>query len=199
MSEQKHYFTDNRNLPSDRKEHSFRFSGHVYSFVTDHGVFSKTGVDQGTEILLDAIKDRELHGSILDLGCGYGVIGIVLAKTYPGCKIDCIDVNARAVELAKENAKRNHVTIQVFESDGYANVPGKYDVVVSNPPIRTGKKIVYGLFEGTYEHLEKDGIFLCVVRKQQGASSAQKKLTEIFGNCNIISKHKGYWVLMSVR
>lgn len=156
-------------------------------------------MDQGTSILLDALKEFPFTGDVLDMGCGYGVIGIVLAKTHPNIHVTACDINARAVELTKINAEKNQVSLEVKESNGFESIPGKYDAILMNPPIRTGKENVYQLFDGAYQHLKQDGKFFCVIRKQQGAPSAQKKLLELYQNCEIQAKSKGYWVLECTR
>ncbi len=194
-----HYFTDNRNLEENRKEHSFRFSGHLYTFVTDNGVFSKTGVDRGTEILLEACLDEHLYGRVLDLGCGYGVVSAVLGTAFPSVKMTAVDINPRAVELTQINCAQNHVPCDAFVSDGFAAVDGLFSHVVTNPPIRAGKAVIYGMFEDSFRHLVRRGTLIAVIRRKQGAESAVKKLTEIFGNCEVISRDKGYWVLRSTK
>lgn len=191
-----HYFTDNRNLTENRKEHSFRFSGYLYTFTTDNGVFSKTGVDYGSQVLLNNAVELDLKGSVLDMGCGYGVLSIVLKHTFPECSVTGVDVNPRAVELTVLNAEKNGTEIDTFVSDGYVAVESKFDTIVTNPPIRTGKKVIYKMFEDASEHLNEGGNFMAVVRKQQGAESAVKKLTEVFGNCEVIDRDKGYWILL---
>lgn len=194
-----HYFTDNTNLENNRKEHSFRFSGHTWTFITDNGVFSKTGVDRGTEILLKSCASLPLNGRVLDLGCGYGPVSVVIGTLFPSVEMAAVDVNPRAVELTKENTERNGVKCQAMVSDGFENVEGTFSAVITNPPIRAGKKVIYRMFEDAYAHLEEGGMFLAVIRKQQGAESAQKKLTEIFGSCDMICREKGYLVLKCVR
>ena len=190
-----HYFTDNRNLEENRKEHSFRFSGHYYTFVTDNGVFAKTGVDPGTEILLKACADQILPGRTLDLGCGYGVVSVVLGSLVPRAKMSAVDINPRAVELCELNCAQNRVTCNAFVSDGFAEVNGMFRQIITNPPIRAGKKVIYKMFEDAFAHLETGGAFYAVIRRKQGAESALKKLTEVFGNCDVIERDKGYWVL----
>jgi len=193
-----HYFTDNRNLEMNRKEHSFRFSGHLYTFTTDNGVFSKTGVDYGTMVLLEAAAGRPLSGSILDLGCGYGVISVVLKDLYPESAMTSVDINPRAVELTQLNCDQNHTESRVLVSDGFSRLKeSSFDAVITNPPIRAGKKVIYHLFDGAYDHLHKDGRLMLVIQRKQGAESALKKLEELFGNCTVVSRDRGYWVLES--
>ena len=192
-----HYFTDNHNLSENRKEHSFRFSGHLMTFITDNGVFSKTGIDQGTSILLSSLINQNIQGSVLDLGCGYGVISISVKKAFPHCDVTAIDINSRAVELTKLNCEKNGVLCDVFVSDGFTSIDDTFDVILTNPPIRTGKKVIYKMFEDAYDHLNKNGLFFAVIRRKQGAESALRKFEEIFGNAEVIAREKGYWVLKS--
>lgn len=189
-----HYFTDNRNLPQNRKEISFRFSGISYNLITDNGVFSKTEVDFGTWVLLDTLKDEPISGRVLDVGCGYGVIGIVLTTLFKTVTMG-VDVNPRALGLAEENSKLNKVDVDFKLSNCLDEVEGNFNVIVTNPPIRAGKKIVHQIFEQSFDHLEANGCLYVVIRKQQGAESAIKKIKEVFKNCEVIRKEKGYWIL----
>lgn len=192
-----HYFSDNRHLAENRKEISFRFWCFHYSFITDNGVFSKGGVDVGTRIFLTILVQQDALGlHVLDMGCGYGPIGITLAKIYPKTKFEMVDVNPRAVRLAQENALRNKVEAKIYTSNVYESVNGNtFSDIVCNPPIRAGKRIVYTIFEEAYAHLVYEGTLWVVIRKQQGAKSAIHKLTEVFHNCAIVHKEKGYFIL----
>jgi 16S rRNA (guanine1207-N2)-methyltransferase len=142
---------------------------------------------------------ENVAGRVLDLGCGYGVVGIVLKKLYPETAVLSTDVNPRALELAELNCKKNHTECEVRLSDGFANIPESFELVITNPPIRTGKKVIYPMFEDAFSHLVPGGVFLAVIRRQQGAESALKKLKEIFGNCEVTERKKGYWILKSIR
>ena len=194
-----HYFTDNRDLEKNRKEHSFRFSGRLYNFITDNGVFSKKGVDYGTRALLEALEGETLRGPILDLGCGYGAVGIVMKSEYPAERVVCADINPRAAELTEENCRLNRAECEVYVSDGFAQLECSFRTIITNPPIRAGKAVIYRLFEESFAHLEKDGVLYVVIRKQQGAESAVRKLTDIFGNCERLEQNKGYWILKSIK
>lgn len=194
-----HYFTDNSDLEQNRKEHSFRFFGHDYTFVTDNGVFAKGGVDYGSMVLLESTV-KEIRGSVLDLGCGYGTISIIVKGEQPSCSVTAVDVNPRAVELTALNAAKNHVEVETLVSDGFANLNGRmFDVILTNPPIRAGKKVIYRLFAESYDHLRENGMLFVVIRRQQGAESAVKELQRISGNCEVINRDRGYWVLKCVR
>ena len=193
-----HYFTDNRQLAHNRKEISFRFLGVNYTFLTDAGVFSKDHVDQGSLILLSEVCKQTVSGSLLDYGCGYGAVACVLKKQfdYP---VYAVDVNSRAVELTKENAKRNNVEIEVEWIDEAWETSQRFSMVVLNPPIRAGKEVIYQMFQKAYDLLEEDGSLWIVIRKQHGAASAQKELIRIFDNCENTKKEKGFYVFCSKR
>lgn len=192
-----HYFTDNRHLSENRKEISFRFWCFTLSFITDNGVFSKDGVDFGSRVLIETLcEQKELGEQMLDVGCGYGPIGISLKKAFPNSHMTMIDVNPRAVYLAKENAKHNDVEAEILVSNVYEEITGNtFTDIITNPPIRAGKKIIYQIFEEAYPHLVPGGHLWVVIRKAQGALSAKAFIEQIYGNCEIINKEKGYFIL----
>lgn len=194
-----HYYTDNRQLPHDRKEISFRFSGLNFTFQTDSGVFSRDRVDTGTAILLNALAKEGLKGRILDMGCGYGVIGIVAGKAFAGTEVVMADVNPRAVECAVSNAQRNGADCKILVSDGFKQIEGSYNIIISNPPIRAGKAVIYTMFEDSVRFLEPEGRLYLVMRKQHGALSAVRKLEELFDTVEIITKDKGFFVIRACR
>lgn len=195
-----HYFTDNRQLEQNRKDFSFRFSCFTYFFVSDNGVFAKDGIDFGSRFLMETIEKDGLSGSVLDVGCGYGTIGTVLGKLFPEVSFDMIDVNPRAIELAKINAEKNDVKANVFLSNGFENVSSKqYNSIITNPPIRAGKELIYHFFSESHNHLQFGGDLWVVIRRQHGGDSAKKYIEGIFGNCEIISKKKGFYVLKATK
>ncbi len=194
-----HYFTDNRDLPSNRKTHTYEFASHTFSFVTDEGVFSRNEVDYGTEVLLKSTVKEDLKGDLLDLGCGYGVIGIVLKTLFPSIAVTAGDVNPRAVELTRLNSLNNSAEVKALVSDRFQDIPGSFDVILTNPPIRAGKETVYGMYQDSYEHLKPGGLFLAVVRRKQGAETSTRKIEEIFGACKVVVRDKGYWILKAIR
>ena len=191
-----HYFTDNRQLAQNRKELPFRFSCFTFSFTSDNGVFSKSEVDYGSYAFLKTLEHAELGNKILDVGCGYGVLGIIIKKLKPASQLTMVDINPRAIELAKINAINNEVEVNIKESDCYKEINDHdYTDIITNPPIRAGKEIIYRIFEEAYEHLMPGGNLWVVIRKQHGALSAQKRIGIVFGNCEIINKEKGYFIL----
>lgn len=191
-----HYFTDNRQLAQNRKDLSFRFSCFNLTFVSDNGVFCKDYIDEGTIVLLNCISKQNLGKKILDVGCGYGTIGITLKKCFPESSIDMVEINPRAIELAQLNAKKNECDVHIFKSDVYSNVEDvDYTDIVTNPPIRAGKKVIYKIFKEAHDHLSTGGHLWIVIRKNHGALSAKRYIEEVFGNCEIIEREKGYFVL----
>ena len=189
-----HYFT-NENLPSDIRENICVVLGKKFEFLTDNGVFSKDGLDFGSRLLLESIPLEEVGGKILDMGCGYGVFGIVLAKILL-VKVDMVDVNLRALHLSKRNAKLNDVTnlVSIFESNCYQNISTKYSTIITNPPIRAGKKIVYDIVMNARDHLENGGNLFLVIRKEQGAKSLIVDLEKVY-TVKVLEKKKGFFII----
>ena len=187
------YF-NNENLPSNITKIDCFIRGKKFTFNSDNGVFSKNGVDFGSRLLLDFIPLEEVGGKILDLGCGYGVIGIVLNK-LTGANVDMVDVNLRALHLTEMNVAANKCqNINVFESNVYENINTKYTSIVTNPPIRAGKKVIYDMLFNAKEYLTDDGNLYFVIRKQQGAKSMMSDLEKEY-NLEIIEKKKGYYII----
>lgn len=192
-----HYFT-----VSPESEHlhlslNYNYRGYSLSFATDKGVFSRTEIDQGSDLLLSYLPET-LNGSLLDMGCGYGTLGISIAKTIPSLTVDMVDVNERAILLTKENCQKNHVKANVFSSDGFSNVTEKYQTIVTNPPIRAGKQVIYAMFKEAKDHLLAQGALYIVIRKQQGAPSAKTYLETIFPSVSVIGKKSGFWIIQCI-
>ena len=189
------YYQNNEDLKSEPKTFKVTVDGLDFTIKTDNGVFAKSGVDYATEILL---KNAEIsqNSCILDVGCGYGIIGVFMAKKY-GCKVEMIDVNPRAINLAKDNLELNNLSGDVYLSDCFENVKNKYDFIISNPPIRAGKKVIYRIYEEAKDHLNPGGAFYIVIQKKHGAPSTIEKLESIYENVEIIYKKKGFFVIKS--
>ena len=195
-----HYFTNDENAISDEREFQVEVLGRKFNFITDIGVFSKGELDDASRLLIETFDSLELLGDILDVGCGYGAIGIALASNRPNDQVHMIDVNRRAVDLANRNAELNGVkNACAYESNCYQNVDTKFSNIVSNPPIRAGKKIVHQILEEAFDYLEDEGTLMVVIGKQHGAASAQAKMREVFGNVERIQRKKGFWILQSVK
>ena len=167
-----HYFT-NDYVKSEEKTVKVIIKNTHLKFIVDNGVFSKKGLDFGTRTLLENIQD--IKGDVLDFGCGYGPIGIFIKKTSSS-NVDMIDINDRAISLAKKNAKLNEVDVNIFKSNIYENIDKKYDYIITNPPIRVGKKILYEILFKAKEYLKENGKLLFVINKNGGAKSVLKDL-----------------------
>ena len=190
------YF-ENVNLPSKIIEYEAYFLGTKFIFKADNGVFSKEKLDFGTRLLLESLPMKQMSGDVLDLGCGYGVVSIILSK-FVNANFDAVDVNRRALHLFEMNIKLNKVSdINFFESDCYENVDKKYDYIITNPPIRAGKEVVYKMLRGAKDHLKEGGSLYFVMRKDHGAKTAIKDISDIY-NCEIITKEKGFFVIKCI-
>ncbi|MBQ1533303.1 MAG: class I SAM-dependent methyltransferase [Erysipelotrichaceae bacterium] len=193
-----HYYTDNKDLSSDRKEFTYYFDNEVFRFTTDNGVFSKENVDYGSYILIRTVYQKDLGESLLDLGSGYGPIGIILKRFHPQLQVEMAEVNSRAVELSVLNSRNNHTEdIKVHLCEDILALDHKFDTIVLNPPIRAGKKVIYELYEKAEKMLNEGGHLYIVIRKAQGAMSSIKKLETLFENVEVIEKDKGYLVIDS--
>ncbi len=195
MSE--HYYTENPTSGHDERRIALRALGRELTFTTDAGVFSRDGLDRGTEVLLDALP--ELSGRVLDLGCGWGAVGVALGAKYPALEIVMTDINQRAVDLARRNLAANGVRAEVVQGDGFAAVEGAFDAIITNPPIRAGKAVIYGLFAQARDFLKPGGALYIVIRKQQGAPSALKYLKELYGDAEVIDRGSGFHVIRARR
>ena len=187
------YFT-NQKLKSNIKKINCLVRRKKFEFYTDNGVFSKDGLDFGSRLLLDFIPLEEVGGKVLDLGCGYGIIGIIINK-ITGAIVHMVDVNLRALHLADMNIELNKCeNIYAYESNCYESIDEKFNSIITNPPIRAGKKVVYEMIMGAKDYLEKDGKLFLVIRKQQGAKSMIRDLGEIY-DVSVLVKKSGYYVL----
>ncbi len=189
-----HYFENDKNLKSEIKELSYKYDSSFFAFYSDNGVFSKNSIDYGSKLLLESyLKNARNDIKVLDVGCGYGFIGIVIG-VITSSYVDMIDVNKRAVHLTQKNIKRyKDFKGSSFISDAYENIDKKYNVIITNPPIRVGKNKVLEILEGAFDHLEEDGELYFVIRRDQGALSI-KKILESTQKIEIINKDKGYFV-----
>lgn len=188
-----YYFTNDENLKSEIRTNKVIIGNLPFTFYTDNGVFSKKGLDFGTRTLLESLEN--ISGEVLDLGCGYGPIGIYLAKKYNVIP-DMVDVNRRSIDLCLKNIKLNNIQANVFESDGYSNITKKYDYIITNPPIRVGKVKLYSLLFEASNHLKKDGEMWLVVHKDQGAKTLVKDLEKCY-EVVIKNKNKGFYIIMA--
>ena len=188
------YFDNDNNIKHNKKIIEFYFNDKNYNLYSDNGVFSKDKFDYGTRLLLDSIDISKLSGNVLDLGCGIGVVGIILGTINKNINIDMIDINERAISLVRDNLTLNKVKANVFSSDVYSNVNKKYDYIITNPPIRAGKEVVRKFLLGGYDYLNVNGILYFVMRKDHGVKSMIKELESKY-NVTIVNKDKGFYIV----
>lgn len=192
------YFTKNPTTQKEIYKFDWNLGKDRFYFYTSNSVFSKKGVDFGSMVLIETVikENANFSGNILDLGCGYGPIGVMLAKLVEKSNVTMSDVNERALELAKMNAEENKVSsrVKTLSSSAFENINENFDMIVTNPPIRAGKEVIFSFYEGAYEHLNKGGHLYVVIQKKQGAPSTKEKLESLFGNCETAEKKSGYFI-----
>jgi 16S rRNA (guanine1207-N2)-methyltransferase len=195
------YYTPNPHVVHELHTWNFTLLGNQLIFTTDNGVFSKRTVDFGSRVLIENVNIAKMPGgNILDLGCGYGPIGLALAKANPNRKFEMVDVNNLALSLAQKNATQNQIeNVKIYNSDIYNDINTKFAGIITNPPVRAGKKVVDAMISGAIQHLIVGGTLTVVLQKKQGAPSAKKLMQSLFGNCEIIKKDKGYYILESMK
>lgn len=196
-----HYFIDKQHTEADFFEFCDSVLNYELCFRSCDSIFSKNKIDDGTRALLNAIdKKCNLVGKGLDLGCGLGVIGIALIKRF-NVIFDMVDINNTAVKLSNHNLMLNNVqhNAKAFYSDGFREVKNNYDFIITNPPIKTGKKLLFSLMEGCFNHLKTNGQLILVIRKDHGMQSLKEYLINLFGNCEIMERNKGYYILQTIK
>jgi 16S rRNA (guanine1207-N2)-methyltransferase len=191
-----HYYINDETLSHDLKNIDITINQTTLKFQTDKGVFSKTGLDYGTRVLLENIHLTDQEIKVIDMGCGYGPIGLYVAKTYPKSFVYMIDVNQRAVDLVLKNKELNRIkNVEISQGFLFEKIKHQVDVILTNPPIRAGKQVVFALYEQAYQKLNSGGILYVVIQKKQGAPSSKDKIESLFGHVDILDKNKGYWIL----
>ncbi len=188
-----HYFENDENLKSKEQQILVNICDIPFQFMTDYGAFSKKGLDFGTRSLLETIDVSKIQGKVLDFGCGYGPIGIYIAKTTNN-EVHMIDINRRVLGLARKNVSLNHVNVNIYESNIYENVKEKFDFIISNPPIRVGKEILYKILFQAKDYLNTNGELWIVINKDQGAKSVAKDLEKEYF-VDIVNKKKGFYII----
>jgi len=191
-----HYFENDKNLKSEIRELSYKYNSSFFIFYSDNGVFSKNNIDYGSRLLIETyLKENDINEKrILDVGCGYGFLGIMISRVTDSY-VEMIDINKRAVHLTNMNIKRyKDFKGKTYVSNVYENVEGKYDIIITNPPIRIGKEKLLEILIGAFDHLEDNGLLYYVIRKDQGALSIKKILEENSINVEIINRDKGYFI-----
>ena len=195
-----HYFENDINVKSEIRELSYKYNSSFFMFYSDNGVFSKNSIDFGSRLLLETYFEENLTNKrVLDVGCGYGFLGIMIGNITDSY-VEMVDINKRAVHLTNMNIKRyKDFKGKTYVSDGYSAVLDKYDIIITNPPIRVGKDKVLQILLGAFDHLEKDGLLYYVIRKDQGALSIKKNLEENGIQVNVINRDKGYFIFKANR
>lgn len=191
-----HYFTNNENLKSERRIIKYNYDSSCFAFLSDNGVFSKNKIDYGSNLLIHClIHNKKDYQNFLDVGCGYGFLSIVLSKmlNIPGIGID---INKRALKLAQENVKLNKVSVSFLESNIYEQISDKYDLIITNPPIRAGKTTVLKILKEASCHLTQSGELWFVIRKDQGAKSIMSELENTY-QLEIKEKSKGFYIILA--
>ena len=205
-----HYFSEKQEVKSDKKIIKYTIENKNFEFITDNGVFSKTKVDFGTDVMLKVFlrenqNKKNQKFDVLDIGCGYGVVSVIIKSFFENTKIISSDVNERALELTKENLLKNNAIknenkeFEIRKSFAFDNISEKFDVILSNPPIRAGKQTIFQIYEKSSEHLNSNGEFYCVIQTKHGAKSTQKKLEEIFRNCETLEINAGYRIFRCIK
>lgn len=192
-----HYFENDENIKTNEIKRDVFIGDNRYSFITDNGVFSKKGLDFGTRTLLESLDLSKIKGNVLDMGCGYGPIGIYVAKNT-SASVHMVDVNRRSLDLAIKNADLNKVSVNIYESNSYENVTEKFDFIISNPPIRVGKSILYGILMDAKKYLKEGGELWIVIHKDQGAKTVMKDLEREY-NVTLVTKNKGFYIICCVK
>ncbi|WP_163971935.1 class I SAM-dependent methyltransferase [Oceanobacillus halotolerans] len=195
-----HYFSNIPQSKSSPKTWKYQLRGKEYTFTSDVGVFSKDEVDFGSRFLVEKFEEPTIDGDFLDLGCGYGPLGITLADYYPNRHVVMVDVNERALVLAEDNARQNDIdNVEVKQSDRFSSLlDRKFAAIITNPPIRAGKRIVHAILEESKSCLLEQGEIWVVIQKKQGAPSVREKLNTVFGNVEVVARNKGYYLLKAV-
>ena len=191
-----HYFTNNTNLKSEIRTLTYKYENTPFEFFSDNGVFAKNKIDYASRLLIETFlenhKDVKKSNTLLDVGCGYGFLGIVAGKLLD-INIELVDINKRALHLCGRNIKLNEVRGKAYESNAYECVKNKYDYIITNPPIRAGKNTVLEILEGAKNHLLDNGELWFVINKDQGAKSIKKTLEEVY-NIEVLAKNKGFYI-----
>ena len=194
-----HYYTDNSQLASNPRSFDYYFDNEKFIFTTDNGVFCKENVDYGSYLLIKNTFRQALGNRLLDLGCGWGPVGIVIKRFNPDIEVTAVDVNSRAVQLTNLNAVQNKTLIKACLCTDILTLNLLFDSIILNPPIRAGKVVIYDLYDKAYHTLRENGSLYIVIQKKQGASSSVNKLSELFKTVTVLDREGGYWVIQAIK
>lgn len=194
-----HYYTDNSEMTSKPRSFDYYFDNEKFIFTTDNGVFCKENVDYGSYLLIKNTFRQALGNRLLDLGCGWGPVGIIIKRFNPDIEVTAVDVNSRAVELTNLNAVQNKTLIKACLCTDILTLNLLFDSIILNPPIRAGKVVIYDLYDKAYHTLRENGSLYIVIQKKQGASSSVNKLSELFKTVTVLDREGGYWVIQAIK
>ena len=194
-----HYYTDNSQLASNPRSFDYYFDNEKFIFTTDNGVFCKENVDYGSYLLIKNTFRQALGNKLLDLGCGWGPVGIIIKRFNPDIEVTAVDVNSRAVQLTNLNAVQNKTLIKACLCTDILTLNLLFDSIILNPPIRAGKVVIYDLYDKAYHTLRENGSLYIVIQKKQGASSSVNKLSELFKTVTVLDREGGYWVIQAIK
>lgn len=194
-----HYYTDNSQLASNPRSFDYYFDNEKFIFTTDNGVFCKENVDYGSYLLIKNTFRQALGNRLLDLGCGWGPVGIIIKRFNPDIEVTAVDVNSRAVQLTNLNAVQNKTLIKACLCTDILTLNLLFDSIFLNPPIRAGKVVIYDLYDKAYHTLRENGSLYIVIQKKQGASSSVNKLSELFKTVTVLDREGGYWVIQAIK
>jgi 16S rRNA G1207 methylase RsmC len=193
-----HYFSEKPRSSFIREKFSTTIKGEEFIINSGSGIFSTTEIDKGSRLIVENAKI--VGKNILDLGCGYGIIGIAMKRFHPDSEVLMVDINERAVRMAKENCSENNVECAVLKSDIFSNLKNSFfDVILTNPPFSAGKNVCKEFIRQSYLHLNKGGTLQLVAPHNKGGESLKKYMLEVFGNAGELSKKSGYRVYISIK
>ncbi len=186
-----HYFSEKQSSPFKLKKIHFSLGGQDFYFYTAPGVFSRTRIDKGSTFLVKTATIKD-NWKVLDLGCGYGPVGIIIKKLNPKAEVWLSDVNERAIKLTLMNAELNKVDVKVLKSNSFENLNAYFDTILFNPPQAAGLKLCFKMVEDSYNHLKDGGMLQLVARQNTGGRRFEKLMLELFGNVEPIRGHKEF-------
>ncbi len=193
QSDTDHYYSAQPAAKSQPEQFTISVREVELTLTSDRGVFSHGRLDDGTLRLLKKMELPEA-GDFLDLGCGYGVIGLVAAKLRPEAHVTMVDINERATRLAADNAQANGISnVEVLTGDAPQVLDERqYDVILFNPPIRVGKPKLYELIADAAQRLRPGGVLWMVIHTRKGAKSHLREVAPLFLQCETVSRKWGY-------
>jgi len=192
-----HYFSSSPKSEANYSLIRAKFFDKNFEFITASSIFSKRRIDTGTQLLIKSMILPE-KGTILDIGCGYGAVGIAAASFNSKLQVYMTDINTRAISLTKKNIEKNKI-INAKAQYGHLYEPVKdlkFDCILSNPPVSAGMETVKNIITQAPKNMQTGATFEMVIRSKIGAKTFPELFTNTFGNCTIISRESGFRVLL---